>query len=66
MYGRLFWKVELIPRHFPVNKIKLLCILGSEQGLKHVSDQFPGIEAGVASYRMGTFSHHEIDLGRRC
>lgn len=33
----------------PINKIKLLCILGSEQGLKHVSDQFPGIEIWVAA-----------------
>ncbi|KAH9994080.1 armadillo beta-catenin plakoglobin [Russula compacta] len=33
----------------PVNKIKLLCILGSEQGLKYVSGQFPGIEIWVAA-----------------
>ncbi|KAI0291703.1 armadillo beta-catenin plakoglobin [Russula brevipes] len=33
----------------PINKIKLLCILGSEQGLKHLSDQFPGIEIWVAA-----------------
>lgn len=33
----------------PVSKIKLLCILASEVGLKHVQTQFPGIEIWVAA-----------------
>ncbi|KAI9467247.1 putative uracil phosphoribosyltransferase [Lactarius psammicola] len=33
----------------PVSKIKLLCILASEVGLKHVQSQFPGVEIWVAA-----------------
>jgi len=33
----------------PTNKIKLLCILASKQGLEHLSRQFPGIEIWVAA-----------------
>lgn len=33
----------------PINKIKLLCILASKQGLASLSDQFPGIEIWVAA-----------------
>jgi len=33
----------------PINKVKLLCVLASEEGLKHLSDQFPGIEIWVAA-----------------
>jgi len=33
----------------PQNKIKLLCILGSEQGLRQVSVSFPSIEIWVAA-----------------
>lgn len=28
----------------PVNQIKLLCILGSEDGLKRVQEEYPGLE----------------------
>ncbi|KAI0265154.1 armadillo/beta-catenin/plakoglobin [Gloeopeniophorella convolvens] len=33
----------------PVNKIKLLCILASDDGLKNVFKQFPGIEIWVTA-----------------
>ncbi|KAH9998390.1 UDP-N-acetylglucosamine 1-carboxyvinyltransferase [Russula vinacea] len=33
----------------PLNKIKLLCILASSEGLKHLSEQFPGIEIWAAA-----------------
>ncbi|KAF8484529.1 UDP-N-acetylglucosamine 1-carboxyvinyltransferase [Russula ochroleuca] len=33
----------------PLNKIKLLCILASLEGLKHLSEQFPGIEIWAAA-----------------
>jgi hypothetical protein len=50
----------------PVNKIKLLCILGSEQGLKHLSDQFPGIEVGVVSFELLHLLTVRVDMGRCC
>ncbi|KAI0053070.1 PRTase-like protein [Auriscalpium vulgare] len=40
----------------PVSKIKLLCVLASEDGLAHVQKEFPGIEiwvAGVDSHLTG-------------
>ncbi|KAI0282336.1 UDP-N-acetylglucosamine 1-carboxyvinyltransferase [Russula aff. rugulosa BPL654] len=33
----------------PLNKIKLLCILASEEGLKNLSRQFPGLEVWAAA-----------------
>lgn len=30
-----------------VNKIKLLCVLASEEGLKHVQAEFPGLEVRI-------------------
>ncbi|KAI9066404.1 UDP-N-acetylglucosamine 1-carboxyvinyltransferase [Trametes sanguinea] len=33
----------------PVNKIKLLCVLGSQDGLKRVQSEFPGVEIWVAA-----------------
>ncbi|KAL7282223.1 hypothetical protein ACG7TL_003692 [Trametes sanguinea] len=33
----------------PVNKIKLLCVLGSQDGLKRVQAEFPGVEIWVAA-----------------
>ncbi|KAI0723059.1 armadillo/beta-catenin/plakoglobin [Earliella scabrosa] len=33
----------------PVSKIKLLCILASQDGLKHVQKEFPGLEIWVAA-----------------
>ncbi|KAI0774033.1 UDP-N-acetylglucosamine 1-carboxyvinyltransferase [Fomes fomentarius] len=32
-----------------VNKIKLLCVLASQDGLKHVQTQFPGVEIWVSA-----------------
>jgi len=32
----------------PVTRIKLLCVLGSEEGLKHVHAEFPDLEIWVA------------------
>ncbi len=53
----LFWRLRIDSRHSPVNKIKLLCILASEAGLKRLSGQFPGLEVGVIFMRMVSFSH---------
>ncbi|EGO01862.1 hypothetical protein SERLA73DRAFT_177409 [Serpula lacrymans var. lacrymans S7.3] len=33
----------------PISNIKLLCVLGSEEGLKHVQAEFPGLEIWVAA-----------------
>ncbi|KAF8505992.1 UDP-N-acetylglucosamine 1-carboxyvinyltransferase [Russula emetica] len=33
----------------PLNKVKLLCILASEEGLKNLSGQFPGLEIWAAA-----------------
>ncbi|TEB35583.1 armadillo/beta-catenin/plakoglobin [Coprinellus micaceus] len=33
----------------PVNKIKLLCVLASEEGLKHVQAEYPDLELWVAA-----------------
>src|SRR5882757_7424765 len=52
-----FLEVCADSRRSPVNKVKLLCILASEDGLKHVSEQFPGVEVGVMFMHMLPFSH---------
>ena len=38
-------------RHYfyPVENIKLLCVLASEDGLKHVQTEYPGVEVGGVS-----------------
>ncbi|KDQ64706.1 hypothetical protein JAAARDRAFT_145747 [Jaapia argillacea MUCL 33604] len=33
----------------PITKVKLLCILGSQDGLKRVQEEFPGLEIWVAA-----------------
>ncbi|KAI0347421.1 UDP-N-acetylglucosamine 1-carboxyvinyltransferase [Trametopsis cervina] len=33
----------------PVTKVKLLCVLASQDGLQHVQDEFPGLEVWVAA-----------------
>ncbi len=42
--------IELIQRVYLVDKIKLLCVLASEVGLKHLQSHFPGIEVGTVRY----------------
>ncbi|KAF7790873.1 hypothetical protein EIP86_001831 [Pleurotus ostreatoroseus] len=33
----------------PVNQIKLLCVLASQDGLKHVQEEYPGLEVWAAA-----------------
>lgn len=43
----------LISIALPVSKIKLLCVLASEDGLKHVQAQFPDVEVSVPFAQAG-------------
>lgn len=42
-----------------VNKIKLLCVLASQDGLKHVQTQFPGVE--VSGHGIHGLAHIDMD-----
>jgi uracil phosphoribosyltransferase len=34
----------------PITKVKLLCVLASQEGLDHVQAEFPDLEVGVLIY----------------
>ncbi len=57
-----------VRKHIPVNKVKLLCILASEEGLKNLSGQFPGLEVGyhIHAHTRSAFSYFGVDMGRCC
>ena len=61
----LYLVVESIRDIFPESKIKLLCILASEDGLKNVLTHYPGMEVGIVSYVRCHLSPW-ADMGRSC
>lgn len=49
-----------------VTKVKLLCVLASQDGLQHVQDEFPGLEVRLSSSVPGMFCLFVIGVGSSC